>query len=144
MARATALFVLFVAALAAGAVFAQSVTPVHAIRSQSVLAPEDLALSEETIPGGVTSIEAATGLEARVALYPGRPILLAQLRAPALVERNAAVRLSYASGPLRIVTEGRALDRAAAGEPVKVMNLASKQTVTGIVAPDGSVEVGQP
>ena len=54
------------------------------------------------------------------------------------------MRLSYASGPLTIVTEGRALDRAAAGEPVRVMNLASKQTVTGTVAPDGSVEVGQP
>src|SRR6478735_7390836 len=102
MARATALFVLFVAALAAGAAFAQSVTPVHAIRSQSVLSAEDLALGEESIPGGVTSIEAAVGLEAKVALYPGRPILLAQLRAPALVERNAAVRMSYASGSLTI------------------------------------------
>ena len=53
------------------------------------------------------------------------------------------VRMSYSSGPLQIVTEGRALDRAAAGEPVRVMNLASRQTVTGTVAPDGSIEVGQ-
>ena len=51
--------------------------------------------------------------------------------------------MSYASGPLRIVTDGRALDRAAAGELVRVMNLASKQTVTGMVAADGSIEVGQ-
>ena len=48
----------------------------------------------------------------------------------------------YADGPLRIATEGRALDRAAAGEAVRVMNLASRQTVTGTVAPDGSIEVG--
>ena len=51
--------------------------------------------------------------------------------------------MTYVDGPLRIVTEGRALDRAAAGEPVRVMNLASRQTVTGTVAPDGSIEVGQ-
>jgi flagella basal body P-ring formation protein FlgA len=142
MARATALFVLFVAALAAGAVFAQSVTPVRAIRSQTVLAAEDLALAEEAVPGALAAIEDAIGLEAKVSLYPGRPILASQLRAPALVERNAVVRMAYRSGPLRIVTEGRALDRAAAGELVRVMNLVSKQTVTGVVTADGSIEVG--
>ena len=141
MIRATALFTLFVAMLAAGAVLAQSVTPIRAIRSKTVLAPEDLALAEETVPGAIAAIEDAVGLEAKVALYPGRPILLSQVGAPALVERNAVVRMSYMRGALRIVTEGRALDRAAAGEAVRVMNLASRQTVTGTVAPDGTIEV---
>jgi flagellar basal body P-ring formation protein FlgA len=143
MGRATTIFALFVAVLAAGAVFAQSVTPVRTIRSQTVLAPADLVVSEESVPGGVPTIEAAVGLEARVALYAGRPILASQLGTPALVERNQVVRMSYAHGPLRIVTEGRALDRAGSGELVRVMNLTSKQTVTGTVAPDGSIEVGE-
>ncbi len=95
------------------------------------------------MPGAIASIEEAVGLEAKVALYPGRPILLSQLSAPALVERNAVVRMAYVSGPLRIVTEGRVLDRAGKGEMVRVMNLTSKQTVTGVVAADGSIEVGQ-
>lgn len=142
MARAAAIFTLFVALLAAGAVLAQSVRPVRAIRSLSVLAPEDLTLSDEAVPGAVASIEAAVGREAKVALYPGRPILEAQIGAPALVERNATVRMNYRSGPLNIVTDGRALDRGAAGEPVRVMNLSSRQTVTGTVAADGSIEVG--
>ncbi len=141
MIRATALFTLFVAMLAASVVLAQSVTPVRAIRSQTVLAAEDLALADEAVPGAIAAIEDAVGLEAKVALYPGRPILLSQLGAPALVERNAVVRMNYVSGPLRIVTEGRALDRAAAGEAVRVMNLASRQTVTGTVEPDGTIEV---
>ena len=98
-----------------------------------MLAAEDLTLVEEAVPGAVGAIELAVGQEAKVALYPGRPILESQLGAPALVERNAVVRMTYADGPLRIVTEGRALDRAAAGEPVRVMNLASRQTVTGTV-----------
>ena len=33
-------------------------------------------------------------------------------------------------------------DEAGAGEPVRVMNLASRQTVSGTVAADGSIEVG--
>ncbi len=142
MLRATALFALLVAALAAGVVFAQSVQPVRAIRSQTVLAPEDLTLVEDAVPGAIASIDEAVGKEAKTTLYPGRPILLSQLGAPALVERNAVVRMSYATGALHIVTEGRALDRAAAGEPVRVMNLASRQTVTGTVMADGSIEVG--
>jgi flagella basal body P-ring formation protein FlgA len=143
MTRATALFTLVVAVLAAGAVLAQSVQPVRAIRSQTVLMPEDLVLVDATVPGAATAIEQAVGREARIALYPGRPILLAHLVAPALVERNGLVRLSYVRGPLRILTEGRALDRAAAGEPVRVMNLVSRQTVTGTVIADGSVEVAR-
>ena len=143
MTRAATIFALFVAMLAAGAVLAQSVTPVRTIRSQTVLQAADLTLVEASVPGGIAAIEAAVGQEAKVALYPGRPILASQLRAPALVERNAVVRMSYVSGPLRIVTEGRALDRAAAGEPVRVMNLASKQTVSGVVATDGTIEVGR-
>ena len=143
MVRATAVFTLFVALLAAGTVLAQSVQPVRAIRAQSLLAADDLAAVAEGVPGGVAGIAEAVGKEAKVTLYPGRPILLSQIGAPALVERNALVRMNYARGPLRIVTDGRALDRAGAGEPVRVMNLASKQTVTGIVAADGSVEVGE-
>jgi flagella basal body P-ring formation protein FlgA len=143
MTRATAIFILLVAAMSAGAVLAQSVTPVRAIRCQTMIEAEDLALGEESVPGAATSIEEVIGMEAKVALYPGRPILFSNLREPALVERNAVVRMSYVNGPLRIVTDGRALDRAAAGEMVRVMNLASKQTVTGVVAADGSIEVGQ-
>jgi flagella basal body P-ring formation protein FlgA len=142
MLRAATIFTLFVAMLAAGAVLAQSVQPVRAIRAQTVLAPEDLTLVEESVPGAVGAVEFAVGQEAKVALYPGRPILESQIGAPALVERNAVVRMTFVDGPLRIVTDGRALDRAAAGETVRVMNLASRQTVTGTVAPDGSIEVG--
>ena len=142
MARAATLFLLLVAALSAGAVFAQSVTTVRAVRSQTVLAGRGSRLVGGRVPGGVGSIEEAVGQEAKVALYPGRPILVSQIHPPALVERNAVVRMSFASGPLQIVTEGRALERGAAGDPVRVMNLASRQTVTGTVSPDGSMRVG--
>ena len=143
MIRATALFTLFVALLAAGAVLADTVQVVRAIRGQTLLTAADLAVVAGDVPGAIATIDEAVGKEAKVTLYPGRPILRAQLGAPALVERNALVRMNYVRGALRIVTDGRALDRAGAGEPVRVMNLTSRQTVTGVVAPDGSVEVGE-
>lgn len=143
MLRATAIFTLFVAFIAAGAVLAQSVTPLRPIRSQSVIGPGDVTLAEENVPGAFAEIAAVVGREARVTLYPGRPILSDQVGSPALVERNQIVRMHYASGPLAIVTDGRTLDRAGVGELVRVMNLTSRQIVTGAVAADGSVEVGR-
>jgi flagella basal body P-ring formation protein FlgA len=141
MLRAAAIFTLFVALIAAGTVLAQAVTPVRAIRSQTILSADDLTLAEAAVPGAIAEIAAAVGQEARVTLYPGRPILTSQIGAPALVERNQLVRMTYSQGALSIVTEGRALDRAGAGEVVRVMNLASRQTVTGTVTTDGRVEV---
>lgn len=131
------------ALLAAAPALAASVTPVRAIRAQTVIAAADLALAEEAAPGAVASIEAAVGLEAKVTLYPGRPILASQIGPPALVERNQIVRITFQSGPLAIAADGRALDRGGVGERIRVMNLASRQIVTGAVAPDGSIEVGQ-
>lgn len=120
---------------------AQSVVPVRPIRAQSLITAADLDLIDEAIPGAVSSIEAVTGREAKVTLYTGRPILLSQIGAPALIERNQLVRMTFASGPLSITTEGRALDRAGIGERVRVMNLTSRQIVTGAVTEDGSIEV---
>jgi len=78
-----------------------------------------------------------------VAIYPGRPVLAASLRRPALVERNQIVRLVYQTGALAIATEGRALGRGGAGEMIEVMNLSSHNKVTGLIGADGAVIVGQ-
>lgn len=140
------LALLALAALAAPAAppaLAAMVVPVRAIRAQSLILPSDLDVTDETIPGAAAAIEDVAGLEAKVTLYPGRPILASQIGPPALVERNALVRMNYRSGALAIMAEGRSLDRAGIGERVRVMNLQSKQIVTGTVAEDGTIEVGQ-
>ena len=74
-------------------------------------------------------------------LYPNRPIREQDLGMPTLVQRNEMVSLVYAIGGLRITAEGRALSRAGAGEPVRVMNMASRSTVTGVAVQAGVVEV---
>jgi flagella basal body P-ring formation protein FlgA len=61
---------------------------------------------------------------------------------PALVERNQVVALIYKGGGLVISAEGRSLGRAGVGEIIRVMNLTSRQTVSGLVLADGTVVVG--
>ena len=134
-----AVFSLFLAFPAA----ADTVVAARLIRAMSVIGPDDLTLAPGDAPGSAADPAALIGLETRVMLYPGRPILAEQVGAPTLIERNEVVALIYAAGGLMIETEARALDRGGEGDSVRVMNLASKKTVTGRVRADGSVAVGQ-
>jgi flagellar basal body P-ring formation protein FlgA len=122
---------------------AQTVVATRVLRAQTVIAGDDVTLDEAPTPGALAALEQAVGREARVTLYPGRPIRPDQLGTPAVVERNQIVRMIYTEGPLNIMAEGRALDRAGPGELVRVMNLSSRQVVTGLVRGSGMIEVGQ-
>jgi flagella basal body P-ring formation protein FlgA len=122
---------------------AESLVATRIIRAQTVLSESDYTLVAAEIPGALSSGAAALGLEARVTLYPGRAIRAGDIGPPALIERNQIVPLIYRVGGLGIVTEGRALDRAAAGEMVRVMNLGSRSVVTGMVGDNGTILFGQ-
>jgi len=121
---------------------ADTVIAAGTIRGQTLIMPNDVALITGTTPGALSTLDAAIGMEAAVNLYAGRPIRPGDLRPPAIVERNALVTLRYDHGGLIVVTDGRALDRAAQGEVVRVINLTSRSTVTALAAAPGLVIVG--
>jgi len=137
------LTLLFCLALPVSAV-AETLVAARTIRSQEILAPSDLALIAKTIPGALESPDQAIGMEARVVLYAGRPIRPGDVGSPAIVERNQVVTLLFRRGNLVIAADARALSRAGVGDIVRVMNLASRTTISGIVRPDGTVAVGGP
>lgn len=120
----------------------ETVVAAGTIRGASLILPSDVATVEGTTPGALSDMGDAVGMEARVNLYPGRPIRPGDLRPPAIVERNEIVSLRYNHGGLLIMTEGRALDRAAQGESLRVINLSSRQTVTAVASAPGLVIVG--
>jgi flagella basal body P-ring formation protein FlgA len=120
---------------------AETLVAVRTLRAETVLGPDDVALVAGSIPGTASNTAEVLGLETRVTIYQGRPIRTSDLGAPAIVDRNQAVVLKYSAGPLVITAEGRALGRGGAGDRVKVMNVASRTIVLGVVADDGSVRV---
>lgn len=122
---------------------AETIVPLRTIPAQRVITAADIETSDLVIPGAISDPAGVIGMEARVALYPGRPILPGDLALPATVERNAILPLVYSSGNLHIATEGRALDRAAPGDVIRVMNLASRTTVTARIGADGAAYVSR-
>ena len=124
-----------------GMACADSLTVTRLVRPQAIIGPGDLGTMAQDIPGALAPDADIVGLEARVTLYPGRPILPNHVGAPALVERNQPVVVFFRNGGLTIVADGRALSRGAEGDTVRVMNLSSRTTISGKVQSDGSVVV---
>lgn len=133
--RLLALILLVLPSLAS----AETLVAARTIRSQSVLAPTDLALVEGDVAGALSSPDDAVGMEARVVLYAGRPIRPEDIGPAALVARNQTVTILFRRGSLVITAEGRSLGRGTIGDRILVMNLGSHTTVSGLIGADGLI-----
>lgn len=123
------------------AAMADIVVPNRTIRPGEIISPADLQLKPAHVPGAVEDAQVLYGQEARVALYPGRPVHPSDVGPPAIVDRNQLVMILFHKGGLWITTEGRALGRGAEGDVIRVMNLTSRSTVSGRVNADGTIKV---
>ena len=120
---------------------AETLVAVRTLRAQTILSAEDMAQIADLIPGAAVTLADVVGLETRVAVYRGQPIFQKDLGPPALIDRNQTVQLAFKSGTLTIPSEGRSLARGGVGDRIRVMNIASRATITGVIAADGSVHV---
>jgi flagella basal body P-ring formation protein FlgA len=127
--------------LIAGPAGADTLVARHTLRAQTILSAEDIGAGSEKVAGAASDPASVIGLETRVAIYQGRPIFPKDLGPPSMIERNQSVTLAYRNGIIAIVAEGRALARGGAGDRIRVMNIASRSTVIGVIAPDGTVTV---
>lgn len=121
---------------------AETLIAARTIRSQTILSAADLEISDHDTIGALTSVSDALGLETRVVLYAGRPIKDSDIGRVAIVERNQIVTLVFRKGGLSIATEARSLGRAGVGDRLRVINLASRKSVSGRVSEGGLVIVG--
>ncbi|SFR00681.1 flagellar basal body P-ring formation chaperone FlgA [Poseidonocella sedimentorum] len=122
-------------------VAADTVHALRTIRPGEIVTAQDIGLRPIESPGAAKNLRDVVGLEARVALYAGRPVHPGDLGAPTVVDRNEVLLLHYREGGLAISTEGRALGRGGVGDVIRVMNLSSRTTVSGVVQDDGSVVI---
>lgn len=124
-----------------GPAWSDSVVAARTIPAKSLIGPGDVIMDTRTVPGAVSDSATIIGMEARVALYAGRPIRSADVGFPAVVERNQIIILHYLNNGLAISTDARALGRGGPGDTVRVMNLSSRATVTATIGIDGAAYV---
>ncbi len=122
---------------------AETIVAVRTLRSHTIIGPKDVSTKDVVVDGAFELASNVIGQEARVTLYAGRPIRFEDIGPAAIIERNQIVMLVYQRGNLRIAADARSLGRGGVGDLIRVMNLTSRTTVSGIIGADGVVTVGR-
>ncbi len=120
---------------------AETLVASRTLPARTVINDGDFTIVGGDTPGAAAAIADVLGKEVRATIYSGRPLYLSGLSAPALVERNQLTTLVYKIGALKISAEGRAMERGADGDLIRVMNLSSRTIVQGAVQPDATISV---
>lgn len=89
----------------------------------------------------LTDTKDIVGMQVRRVLTKGRPILKQSVIPPVVISRGARVTIQVQSGALSITTQGKSLSDAHLGQLVRVVNIESKKTITGIARGNGLVEI---
>ncbi|NGM18807.1 flagellar basal body P-ring formation protein FlgA [Roseomonas stagni] len=111
-----------------------------------VLGPHDVRLvrmpAGRLRPGVAERPEQALGQAVRRPTMAEQPLMLADLTQPLAVERGATVTMLYDIPGMALTAQGRAMEGAARGAVVPVMNLSSRIVVEAQVIAPGRVRVG--
>ncbi|MGK7862226.1 flagellar basal body P-ring formation chaperone FlgA [Falsiroseomonas sp. E2-1-a4] len=110
-----------------------------------VVRPEDVRLAR--VPanrlraGAADSLDQAVGQALRRSAAAGQPLLMANLAEPLVVERGSTVTMQYETPGLTVTATGRAMEGAARGAVLPVMNLSSRIVVEARAIGPGRVRV---
>jgi flagella basal body P-ring formation protein FlgA len=93
--------------------------------------------------GGYTVItrDDLVGMEVRRMLTQGRPIMTQSVTKPIIIDRGDRISIRYDDGLLALTAPGKALGDAHEGQEVRVVNLASNTSLTGVAIGEGIVEI---
>lgn len=111
----------------------------------TVLQPEDLRIARvhrALVHGEVArTIAEAAGQALRRQIAPGQPLPLADLTAPAIVQKGASVLMTLETGGISLAAQGQALESGSVGERIRVLNTSSRAVVLADVLGPGQVRV---
>ena len=109
------------------------------VRSNDVeMRPVALRFAESS---GFSTIDQIVGMQLRRSNRAGMMLRQTDITKPELVKRSEMVTIVYRSGPLSLSVSGQALNAAAQGEMVSVLNTSSKKVIHGIAIANGTVEM---
>lgn len=113
-----------------------------------VVGPQDVRVvrvpASRLRPGSAERPDQAVGLALRRPAAAEQALLVADLAAPLAVERGAMVTMLYEIPGMSLTAQGRAMEGAARGGAVPVMNLTSRIVVEAQVVGPGRVRVVSP
>lgn len=118
------------------------------LRSGDVISEADItfidAPAKDVTSAVIVSKDRLVGMTPRRGVAAGKAITTADLQMPTVVKKGDAVTMTLRSGTLQLTAQGKALESGAAGERVRIVNIASNQVVDAIVTGPQSADVVPP
>ncbi len=113
------------------------------VAAETIPAGESIVMDKLVVDGDEdpSHLSGLVSREARRTIYANQAVTMDNTRPRRIVARNQVVTLSYRQAGLEINLSGRAMGAAALGEQVQVMNLSTREMLSGTVQKDGSVLV---
>lgn len=90
---------------------------------------------------GVVLPEQAIGMALTRQSRDGMMLRPSDLTTPLMISKNDQVTIYYRQGPMTLTVKGQAITGAAAGAPLQVLNLMSRQVISARALAPGAVEV---
>jgi flagella basal body P-ring formation protein FlgA len=111
----------------------------------TILTPADFELVDVPLSiadaGGYADLDQLVGRQLARQSRAGMMLKPTDVTAPTVVKRNALVTVILKAGPMTLTVRGTSLGTAAAGEPVDVLNTATRKILHGVARSDGAVEI---
>ncbi|EAQ01989.1 flagellar basal-body P-ring formation protein FlgA [Pseudooceanicola batsensis HTCC2597] len=89
----------------------------------------------------VTDPADLVGMQVKRLLTQGRPVMTQSVIKPLIIDRGDRISIRYDDGLLALSAPGKALDAAHKGQEIRIVNLASNTSLTGVAVGRGIVEV---
>lgn len=111
----------------------------------TILGPEDIELRlvplRQAETSGVITTDQLIGKALARQSRGGLMLKPTDVSEPKVIERNAMVTVVLNTGPMTLTVKGQALNNASTGQPVQVLNTASRKILHGVALPNGTVSV---
>lgn len=122
----------------------EALTYTHSLMAGDVVQPGDIGYAKVAAfavpPDAPRDGEAVIGMTARRPLRVGAPVAAHDVSPAVVIKRDDIVEVTYEADGISLVLQGKAMAAAVIGEPLAVMNTASKKVIQAIaVGPDRAV-----
>jgi flagella basal body P-ring formation protein FlgA len=116
----------------------------HSLNAGDVVRAEDLTWSREAVSGGDSprDVDAVIGMAARRPVREGDAVSLHDVSTPIVIKKDDVIGVSFTVEGLSLTLQAKALADAAAGQPVSVVNPASKKVIQAVAVGPGQAVVG--
>ena len=118
---------------------------VTSLSANDVIRPEDVEMRKVPVrtadTGSYSRLDQVIGQQIKRPARAGKMLQPGDLQSPAMIARNQAVTIVYRSGALTLTVKGQALDDAAGGETLQVLNLMSNKVLSAVATDQGLVTI---